>query len=102
MFFQILGAFEGETLRAYAISVRKATPTMTIDFRSPDSSLEAGYELLRWLFSHDYRPPLFASDVFENSYAHRMLSSAGFTVKRRFDTLIRDLRTTCKDRTISL
>jgi hypothetical protein len=102
MFFQILGAFEGETLRAYAISVRKATPTMTIDFRSPDSSLEAGYELLRWLFSQEYRPPLFASDVFENSYAHRMLSSAGFTVKRRFDTLIRDLRTTCKDRTISL
>ena len=71
MFFQILGAFEGDTLRAYTISVRKATPTMTIDFRSPDSSFEAGYELLRWLFSHEYRPPLFASDVFENSYAHR-------------------------------
>ena len=102
IFFQILGAFEGETLRAYSVSVRKATPTTTVDFRSPDSSIEAGYEILRWLFSNDYRPPMFASYVFENSYAHRLLSSAGFTVKRRFDTLIRDLRTTCNERTISL
>ncbi len=102
IFFQFLGAFEGETLRAYSVSVRNATPTTTVDFRSPDSSIEAGYELLRWLFSHDYRPPMFATYAFENSYAHRLLSAAGFTVKRRFDTLIRDLRTTCKGRTISL
>lgn len=102
MFFQILGAFEGDTLRAYSISVRGSTPTTSVDFRSPDSSIEAGCELLRWLFSHDYHPPLFASYVFENTYAHRLLLSAGFTVKRRFDTLIRDLRTTCNQRTISL
>jgi hypothetical protein len=101
IFFQILGAFEGDALRAYSISVKKATPTTTVDFRSPDSSIEAGYELLRWLFSNDYRPQMFASYVFENTYAHRLLSSAGFTAKRRFDTLIRDLRTTCNDRTIS-
>jgi hypothetical protein len=102
IFFQFFGAFEGETLRAYSISVRNATPSTSVDFRSPDSSIAAGYELLRWISSHDYRPPMFASYAFENSYAHRLLSAAGFTIKRHFDTLIRDLRTTCNPRTLSL
>jgi hypothetical protein len=101
IFFQFLGAFEGETLQAYSVSVRRSSPTTLVDLRSPSSSIEAGHELLRWHFSHDYHPPLFASYVYEHSYTHRLLSAAGFTEKRRFSTLIRDLGKTCRDRNIS-
>lgn len=94
-FFQFVGAFAGNTLKAYAVVLAQSPNTMLWDLRSPDASSAAGSALLRWLLATNYRPPLTAARVFEHSYAHRLLTTAGLVVTRRFFALSRDLRTTC-------
>ncbi len=93
-FQQILGAFSGDILKAYAVALPRSPNTTLTDLRSIDSDLSAGCELLRWLVERNYRPPFTVNYVFEQSYAHRVLTSAGFSVKRQFSTLTRDLRAT--------
>lgn len=93
-FQQFLGAFRGEALKAYAVALPKAPNTSIIDLRSTESDLAAGCRLLLWLVAHDYRPPFTATYVFEGSYAHRVLTATGFSIKRQFSTLSRDLRAT--------
>jgi hypothetical protein len=93
-FQQILGAFSGDILKAYAVALPRSPNTTLTDLRSTDSDLSAGYELLRWLVERNYRPPFTVNYVLEQSYAHRVLTSAGFSVKRQFSTLTRDLRAT--------
>jgi hypothetical protein len=93
-FQQFLGAFSGNMLRAYAVALPHSSNTTITDLRSAGSDPSPGYELLRWLLHGNYRPPFTANYVFEQSYAHRLLTSAGFSVKRQFSTLTRDLRAT--------
>jgi len=94
-FFQFFGAFAGDTLQAYAVVLAQSPNTILWDLRSPDASSAAGSALLRWLLTTNCRPPLTAARVFEHSYAHRLLTTAGLVVTRRFFALSRDLRTTC-------
>jgi len=98
-FFQFFGALAGNTLKAYAVVLAQSSNTILWDLRSPDASSAAGSELLRRLLATNYRAPLTAVRVFEQSYAHRLLTTAGFVVTRRFFTLSRDLRTTCSAET---
>jgi hypothetical protein len=93
-FVQLLGAYSGDVLKAYAVAFTQSETTGILDLRSPESSLAAGYELLRYLLSQNYRPPFVASYVLEHSYAHRVLTTVGFAVKRQFSSLFRDLRST--------
>jgi hypothetical protein len=90
-FLQFLGAFVHDVPRAYAVALRASPNTTLLDLRSSESDLAAGHELLRWLMEHSYRPPFTATYVFEGSYAHRVLASSGFAVKRQFSTLTRNL-----------
>lgn len=94
-FLHFLGAFAGDTLQAYAAVYPQTTNTAILDLISCHSSFAAGHELLRWLLVQDYRPPFIATYVFEQSYAYRLLTAAGFQVKRHLSVLSRDLRTTC-------
>jgi hypothetical protein len=94
-FLHLVGAFAGDELQAYVAVYPQTTNTALLDLVSSDSSLAAGYELLRWLLVQDYRPPFIATYVFEQSYAYRLLTAAGFQVKRHLSMLSRDLRTTC-------
>ena len=96
-FLKFFAALAGEQIQAYA-TVLSQFPSMTLsDVRSPQHCSAAGFELLRALIAQDYyRPPLNVAYVFENSYAYRLLTAAGFAVKRRFSVLRRDLRTTCE------
>ncbi len=89
---QLLGAFRENVLKAYAVVLPRSSDTTISDLRSTDGDPSPGYELLRWLLTHNYRPPLTALYVFEQSYAHRILSSAGCSPTRQFATLSRDLR----------
>ena len=97
-FFQFFGAFSGNSLKAYAVVLAQSPNTMLWDLRSPESCSVAGNQLLRWLLSNNYRPPLTAARVFEQSYSHRLLKTAGMVETRRFFALARDLRTTCSDK----
>ncbi|HVO62383.1 MAG TPA: hypothetical protein VMT53_15710 [Terriglobales bacterium] len=91
---QFLGAFAEDALKAYMVVLPSPANTVLFDLRSPGSCLSAGYELLRFLVQN-YRAPFTATNVRRNSYAHSLLTSAGFGVKREFSSLYRDLRTTC-------
>jgi len=93
-FFQFAGAFQGDALQAYMVVEPGSTKNAVIDLRSPESCFAAGYELLRWLLQH-YQPPFTATHVLPGSYAHGLLTGAGFDVKREFSLLTRDLRATC-------
>lgn len=93
-FVQLVGAYSGDILLAYAVAFTQSTTTGLLDLRSTESSPAAGYELLRYLLSRNYRPPCAASFVLERSYAHRVLTTAGFTATRQFSSLFRDLRST--------
>ena len=94
-FVEILGAFQQNSLKAYAVVLTKALTTMLSDIRSPEHSFAAGRQLLRSIASKTLRPPFKATYVFENSYAQHLLSSAGFTITNSFHTIVRDLRLTC-------
>jgi hypothetical protein len=90
-FLKFLAAFEGDSVKAYAVLVWQASNTTLSDIRSVDSS-PAVFELLRCLFvSEHYGAPLVATYVLENSETHTLLASVGFTVTRRFSLLSRDL-----------
>ena len=89
---QLLGAFRENVLQAYAVSLPKARDTTISDLRSTGDDPSPGYELLRWLLTNSYRPPFTALYVFEQSYAYRILTSAGCSPTRQFATLSRDLR----------
>lgn len=95
LFLQFVGAFAGDVLKAYAVVFPQSSNTTLLDLRSPESCFAPGYELLRWLLVQNYRPPFIATYVVEQSYAHHLLTAAGFRVKRQFSTLSRDLRATC-------
>ena len=92
-FLQFVGAFSGDVLTAYIICFRKPSGTTIWDLRSLDSSMPAGRELLRWV-ANNCPTPFTACYVFDNSYSHLLLTNAGFSVKRRFYSLTRDLLTT--------
>ena len=92
-YLQFMGAFDGETLKSYAVLVSHATNTTLSDIRVLDSCSAAGFELLRHL-QENYPSPLMVSYVLENSETHFLLSAAGFSVTRQFSLLSRDLRAT--------
>ena len=94
-FLKFLASFAGDVVAAYAVVLPPRSNITLTDIRSPGSCSAAGYELLRWLLVQDNRPPLTATYVFDQSYAHRLLTAAGFLVHRQFSTLSRDLRATC-------
>lgn len=100
-YLQFLGAFSGDMLMAYVVSVRKSDTTSILDLRCSESSDRAGFELIRYLASENYRPPLRAYAIFEHSYAHRLLTAAGFTIKKQFASLLRHLPTTSQQRRAS-
>lgn len=93
-FLEFLGAFSGDTLQAYAVAHTQATTTSLLDIRSLNSSMPAACALLRHLSQQHYRPPFTATFVREHSFAHRLLVDAGFTIKRKFASLFRDLLAT--------
>ena len=93
-FHIFLGAFEGDVLKAYAVALAGSASTTITDLRSVESDLTPGYELLRFLLQHNYRPPFTATHVFEDSYLRRLLLETGFTDKSQFSFLCRDLLTT--------
>jgi hypothetical protein len=93
---QFFGAFSGDTLKAYAVVLPGTSMNPALqDIRSSESSFGHGYELLRHIFVQPYPSPCLATSVFDQSYSHRLLTASGFSVKRQFSSLIRDLRTTC-------
>lgn len=92
-FFKVVGCFKNNVLTAHAILVPKPSETMIWDLRCPEASLPAGYELLRWI-TNNCPPPFIACYVFDNSYSHHLLADRGFSVKRTFYSVIRDLLTT--------
>ncbi len=91
---QFFGAFERDTLKAYAVALPGAANGVElVDLRS-SGDLAAGYELLRHIFT-TYSPPFTATHVFDQSHSQKLLSNAGFAVSRSFSMLTRDLRATC-------
>jgi len=92
---RLFGAFAEGTLHAYMALGPSSSETALLDFRSPDSCLPAGHELLRWLLLHNYPAPFTAANVVAGNYAHRLLADAGFAIRRQFSMLSRDLRATC-------
>ncbi len=93
---QFFGAFSGDTLKAYAVVLPGSSMNPALqDIRSSESTFGSGYELLRHIFVQTHRGPCLATSVFDQSYSHRLLTASGFSVKRQFSSLIRDLRTTC-------
>lgn len=95
-FVQILGAFQGISLKAYAVVLTKASTTMLSDIRSPERCASAGNQLLHSIVNQGFQPPLKVAYVLENSYSHQLLASAGFTITKSFHTIVRDLRSTCE------
>jgi hypothetical protein len=94
-FFQILGAFSGDSLKAYAVVLTKAQHTTLSDLRSPELCAPACLELLRSVLQQDFRAPLKVTHVFEGGFTYNLLQHAGFSVVKSFSTLVRDLRATC-------
>jgi hypothetical protein len=92
-FLKFVGSFKDHVLAAYAVLVSKPSETMIWDLRCPESSLSAGYELLRWI-ADNCPPPFNACYAFDGSYSHRVLANCGFSVKRTFYSVMRDLLTT--------
>lgn len=91
---RFIGAVADTEIKAYAVVLPSNTDPLTlVDLRSSDSNLAPGYELLRHVFIGRTSPYL-ASNVFKQSYCHRLLTGAGFEVKRQFFSLVRDLRST--------
>jgi hypothetical protein len=93
-FHIFLGAFEGDVLKAYAVALAGSAATTITDLRSAEPDLAPGYELLRFLLEHNYRPPFTATHAFDDSYLRRLLLETGFTDKSQFAFLRRDLLTT--------
>ena len=91
-FVQILGAFSENSLKAYAVALTKSSHTTLCDIRSPEHCFAAGNELLRYVMTHNFCPPLKVTHILEDGYAHQLLTSAGFTIIKSFHTLVRDLR----------
>jgi|SRR5580704_1103870 hypothetical protein len=89
---QFLGAFSGDALEAYAVLLPQPSNTILLDLRSATTSFAAGYELLRCLLGQDYRPPITATHVLDQTYAHRLLTAAKFHEKSQSSTLSRNLR----------
>jgi hypothetical protein len=100
-FLQCLGAYENDALTAHAVIFPQPATATLVDVRSPDNCLAAGYELLHWLITHDFQLPLTATTVIQGTYSDRLLCSAGFSVRKQWTTLHRDLRTTCAPRRVS-
>jgi hypothetical protein len=93
---QFFGAYCGDVFKAYAVVRVDASNFATLlDLRSTDSGQAAGFELLRHIFLLAHPGPCIASDVFDQSYSHRLLKAAGLGVKRQYFMLTRDLRATC-------
>jgi len=90
----VLGAFHGDDLKAYAVVPARPTVMVSFDLRSPDSCFSAGYELLRYL-AQNYPCPLQAQCIFKGSFAERLFTDAGFRVTRKYFLIYRDLRATC-------
>lgn len=92
-FVKFLACFADAEIKAFAV-VLPQYPTATLtDLRSAENCMAAGHELLRWLTLQPYYgTPLTATYVSESSYAHQLLTSAGFVPKRRFFVIARDLR----------
>jgi hypothetical protein len=99
-YVDLLGAFAGNDLKAYAVVPAKPKETTLFDLRSPAACRPAGYELLRYV-AQNYPSPVLAQHVLEGSFAERLLADAGFVVLRRYSSLYRDLRTTCARRDAS-
>jgi hypothetical protein len=93
-FIQVLGAFSGDELKAYAIALRHSASTVLLDIRSTDFCAPAVHELLRYLSSQDFLAPFIVENVFQNSPMLELLAAAGFGVKRQFCWLSRDLTAT--------
>jgi hypothetical protein len=93
-YVDVLGAFSGDSLKAYTVVPSKSTDMRLFDLRSPEAAAPAIYELLRFV-SQNYPAPLIARHVLDGSFTHRLLSDAGFEVVRQVSTLHRDLRATC-------
>jgi hypothetical protein len=81
-------------LKAYAVALAGSAATTITDLRSAEPDLAPGYELLRFLLEHNYRPPFTATHAFDDSYLRRLLLETGFTDKSQFAFLRRDLLTT--------
>ena len=93
-FHVFLGAFHKDSLLGYAAAILKGEIPTLVDLRSLDDDFAVGYELLRGLRRLDSRSPFRAYYVFEGSYLHRLLNTAGFTSYRQFSLLSRDLPST--------
>ncbi|HZQ96083.1 MAG TPA: hypothetical protein VFA67_13795 [Candidatus Sulfotelmatobacter sp.] len=89
----VLGAFSGDTLKAYTVVPSHSPDMRMFDLRSPEAAAPAVHELLRFV-SQNYPSPVIARHVLEESFTHRLLSEAGFEVVRQVCTLHRDLRAT--------
>ena len=89
---EFLGAFADDRLQAYAVLGSNAGGTTLCDLRSPGACLSAGRELLRSLRARNYPLPFVATNVFEDSYSHRLLAEASFLVRKRSTALVRHLR----------
>lgn len=92
-FLKFVGSFKDNVLTAYAVLVPKPSETTIWDLRCPESSLAAGQELLGWI-ANNCPPPFIACYAFDGSYSHRLLANCGFSVKRTFYSVTRNLLTT--------
>ena len=91
---EFLGAFAADDrLQAYAVVGSHSGSTIICDLRSPGACASAGRELLRSLRARNYPLPFVATNVFEDSYSHRLLADASFHVRKRSTALVRHLRT---------
>lgn len=91
-FVKIIASFAGDEIEAYAVILPQFPHQAVTDIRATHGCSAAAYELLRWLtLQPDYRPPTDATYVSEQSFSHRLLTDAGFSFKRRFSVLSRDL-----------
>jgi len=92
-FVEILGAFAGDCLKAYAVVPAHPREMILFDLRSSEECFPAGNDLLHYLAQH-YPSPIRARPILSGSFAHRLLSDAGFSVTRSYSSLVRDLRIT--------
>ncbi|MGE5714672.1 MAG: hypothetical protein ACM32F_12435, partial [Betaproteobacteria bacterium] len=89
-FLEFSGAFAGGTLQAY-MAVGIASPKAALlDIRCRDGRVAAGNELLRRLVQR-HRAPFTAQFLPTPSYAHSLLTTAGFAVTRESFQIRRDL-----------
>lgn len=99
-FVEILGAFAGDSLKAYAVVPAHPREMILFDLRSPESSVPAGTALLHYIAQH-YPSPVRVRPVLSGSFTHRLLSDAGFSITRNYSSLVRNLLTTSPRRRAS-